>query len=168
MDAYTVFVITMVVTSLLGLLLAWFYLKHAWREVKQSHQVIERCINEFDANRALQGKIGAALADRIRILETYRVQHANRLNEQEDILSLLNEEAGRLPINSPSVCQPFKVEIEPHPESELFDSSMSDENLHDIMTAPRDTTVVTSAEEVLHRERVKQEFIRKLRESQGL
>jgi hypothetical protein len=134
MDMYTVFAITMVVTSAIGLVVTWIYLKHAMHEVECGRSVVDRMFQESESERAVRAKIQQTLAERIRILETYRVQHANRLNEQEDILSLLNEEAGRV-YEAASVLQPFKVEIVDHPESELFDSSMSDENLH-AMIAP--------------------------------
>ena len=193
MDVYTLFAITMVVTAVLAMVLALFYLQHARREVRLAMRAIGAMVDASTENDKMHNALRQALAERIRNLETYRVHHANRLNEFEDILSLLNEDAGRLGIEPSSVLQPFEVEINDHPESELFDSSISDVELYVVlrderiengtMTAPYamipcdangtplDTTVVT--EEPLsdaERERldcVRRDFIKHLRAMQA-
>jgi tetrahydromethanopterin S-methyltransferase subunit B len=193
MDVYTLFAITMVVTAVLAMVLALFYLQHARREVMLAMQAIGSMVDASTANDKLHNAMRQALAERIRNLETYRVHHSNRLNEFEDLLSLFNEDAGRLGIEPSSVLQPFEVEINDHPESELFDSSISDVELYGVlrderiengtMTAPYamipcdangtplDTTVVT--EEPLtdaERERldcVRRDFIKHLRAMQA-
>ena len=121
MDVYTLFAITMVVTAVLAMVLALFYLQHARREVMLAMRAIGAMVDASTENDKLHNALRQALAERIRNLETYRVHHTNRLNEFEDILSLLNEDAGRLGIEPSSVLQPFEVEIDDHPESELFD-----------------------------------------------
>ncbi len=138
MDVYTLFAITMVVTAVLAMVLALFYLQHARREVMLAMRAISSMVDASTANDKLHNAMRQALAERIRNLETYRVHHANRLNEFEDILSLLNEDAGRLGIEPSSVLQPFEVEIDDHPESELFDSSISDVELYGALRAERD------------------------------
>lgn len=197
MNAYDVFAVTMVVTAILGLLLAWFYLQSARSQVQLAVKAVGRMVDQVQADQQLQAKLRQALAEKIRNLETYRVSHSNRLNEIEDVVSLLNEDAGRTPIDPSMVLQPFEVKIDDHPESELFEraegeridlteSSMSDVELYgalraervaderignEIMTAPRDTTVVT--EEPLtdaERERldcVRRDFIKHLRAMQA-
>ena len=193
MDVYTLFAITMVVTAVLAMVLALFYLQYARREVMLAMQAIGSMVDASTANDKLHNAMRQALAEKIRNLETYRVHHSNRLNEFEDLLSLLNEDAGRPGIEPSSVLQPFEVEINDHPESELFDSSISDVELYVVlrderiengtMTAPYamipcdangtplDTTVVT--EEPLsdaERERldcVRRDFIKHLRAMQA-
>ena len=193
MDVYTLFAITMVVTAVLAMVLALFYLQYARREVMLAMQAIGSMVDASTANDKLHNAMRQALAEKIRNLETYRVHHSNRLNEFEDLLSLLNEDAGRLGIEPSSVLQPFEVEINDHPESELFDSSISDVELYVVlrderiengtMTAPYamipcdangtplDTTVVT--EEPLtdaereRMDRVRRDFIKHLRAMQA-
>ncbi len=138
MTRYDVFAITMVVTAIsavMAVLGAWLYGIAALAEVLRCRKMVERACAQLVSEQLLASKLRQAVAERVRNLETYRVHHANRLNELEDVVSLLNEDAGRMPIDASSVLQPFDVEIADHPESELFDSSMSDVDLH-AMTAP--------------------------------
>ena len=137
MNAYDVFAVTMVVTAILGLLLAWFYLQSARSQVQLAVKAVGRMVDQVQADQQLQAKLRQALAEKIRNLETYRVSHSNRLNEIEDVVSLLNEDAGRTPIDPSMVLQPFEVKIDDHPESELFDSSMSDVELYGALRAER-------------------------------
>lgn len=148
MNAYDVFAVTMVVTAILGLLLAWFYLQSARSQVQLAVKAVGRMVDQVQADQQLQAKLRQALAEKIRNLETYRVSHSNRLNEIEDVVSLLNEDAGRTPIDPSAVLQPFEVKIDDHPESELFEraegeridlteSSMSDVELYGALRAER-------------------------------
>src|SRR5271165_3797121 len=99
MDMYTVFALTMVVIGFGALALGWLNLRYARTEIQAHRDFLklwfDRVVEEWDTAKLTQGKIHTALADRIRSLEVYRAHHTERLNEQQDLIDLLNQDAER-------------------------------------------------------------------------
>lgn len=96
MDIYTVFAMAM---SLLGGLAigvgcVMIYDARAGRAQSEAN-IAHWCgdiLDQAAKHNALHSKVEQALAQRIRDLETFRVNHAHRLNECEDLIELLNQE----------------------------------------------------------------------------
>ena len=94
MDMYTVFAMAMSLLGGLALTLALVIYLDARKSVSQNRHIMmhwcESVLTQQDSNRLLQQKIDHALAERVRNLETFRVNHAHRLNTLEDLVELLN------------------------------------------------------------------------------
>ena len=88
MDMYTLFAITMTVVAFGALLLAILNLHYARTEIRAHREFLrmwfDRVADEYDSHKLTQGRVQTALADRVRNLETYRRNHAERLNHLED------------------------------------------------------------------------------------
>lgn len=94
MDIYSIFAMVMSLLSGLALTLALVIYLDARKSVSQNRHIMmhwcESVLTQQDSNRLLQQKIDRALAERVRNLETFRVNHAHRLNAAEDLIELLN------------------------------------------------------------------------------
>jgi len=120
MDSYTIFAIVMSVLGSVAMTLGVFMSLDAHNETVIARDTVKvwcaKILDEVAANERLRSKVEQALAQRIKDLETYRVNHAHRLNQTEDLIDLLNQDQGRQPA-SPAVVDPGVDKL----DMEIFD-----------------------------------------------
>ena len=96
MDMYSIFAMAMSLLGGAALTLALVIYLDARKSVSQNRHIMmhwcEAVLDQQDSNRLLRQKIEQALAERVRNLETFRVNHAHRLNTLEDLVDLLNSD----------------------------------------------------------------------------
>lgn len=101
MDIYTVFAMVMILAGGAGLTVGVLAMLDARQQIgamrEASAQWCGNILDQATESTAIRQKIERALAERVRNLETYRVNHAHRLNQVEDLVDLLNGDAGRAP-----------------------------------------------------------------------
>jgi hypothetical protein len=122
---YSIFAMAMSLLGGAALTLALVIYLDARKSVSQNRHIMmhwcESVLAQQDSNRLLQQKIEQELAQRIKNLETFRVNHAHRLNTLEDLVDLLNSD-GTVEIDHYSEGQGWdrvKVNISDLSESEI-------------------------------------------------
>ena len=127
MDMYSIFAMAMSLLGGAALTLALVIYLDARKSVSQNRHIMmhwcEAVLDQQDSNRLLRQKIEQALAERVRNLETFRVNHAHRLNTLEDLVDLLNSD-GTVEIDHYSEGQGWdrvKVNISDLSDAEVVD-----------------------------------------------
>jgi hypothetical protein len=94
MDMYTVFALTAVVLGMLAMLVGIVFSLDARRQVTLNRATMiawcSRMLDDRAAVDKLNQRVSQTLAERVRNLEVFRVNHATRLNQAEDLIDLLN------------------------------------------------------------------------------
>ena len=147
MDIYTVFAMTMALLGGLafgvGIVMALGARAAVTQMRDDTTAFCTRILDQIHEDAALRQKIEKALAERVRNLETFRVNHAHRLNTLEDLVDLLNSDG--------------TVEIDHYSEGQGWDRvkvNISDLSESDVTAArPDERSEVGDAEDAARPER---------------
>ena len=114
MDAYTVFALFMSLTGGTALTFAVLIYLDARRDMSAFNDNVRFWCGRLEQDRVasdlLRTKVEQALAERVRNLETYRVNHAQRLNQVEDLVESERQRADLVSVTDPGIT-PMDMEI---------------------------------------------------------